>query len=70
MFVHSSGLTYSQTSLIVCMAQPPIGTSGGQLKQFSLVQKSIASLIIVSLLSIKGATNDKSFRNISSSIRR
>nr|CAH7765603.1 unnamed protein product [Callosobruchus chinensis] len=28
MFVHPSGLTYSQASLSVCMAQPPVEKSG------------------------------------------
>nr|CAH7714294.1 unnamed protein product [Callosobruchus chinensis] len=28
MFVHPSGLTYSQARLSVCMAQPPVETSG------------------------------------------
>nr|CAH7746538.1 unnamed protein product [Callosobruchus chinensis] len=41
MFVHPSGLTYSKASLNVCMAQPPVGTSGRQVKQFSLVHKSL-----------------------------
>nr|CAI5841682.1 unnamed protein product [Callosobruchus analis] len=41
MFVHPSGLTYSQTTLNLSMAQPLVGTSGCQLKQFSLVQSRL-----------------------------
>nr|CAH7749183.1 unnamed protein product [Callosobruchus chinensis] len=37
MFVHPSSLTYSQASLTVCKAQPPVETCGCQVKQSSLV---------------------------------
>nr|CAI5853237.1 unnamed protein product [Callosobruchus analis] len=67
MFIHPSNLTYSQTRLNVCMAQPLVGTSGRRVKQFDVVEKSIASLITGSFLS---NTNDKSFRYVSLFIRR
>nr|CAH7761942.1 unnamed protein product [Callosobruchus chinensis] len=37
MFVHPSGMTYSQAVLSVCMAQPPVEASNCQVKQSSLV---------------------------------
>nr|CAH7742171.1 unnamed protein product [Callosobruchus chinensis] len=44
MFVHPSGLTYSQANLSVCMAQPPIETSGCQVKQCSFGNNVTQSL--------------------------
>ncbi|XP_031333976.1 uncharacterized protein LOC116163988 [Photinus pyralis] len=43
MFVYPSGLTYSKTSLNVCMARPPVETSGCQVKQFSSTEVVIMS---------------------------
>nr|CAI5853809.1 unnamed protein product [Callosobruchus analis] len=66
MFVQPSGLKLTDKS--ECVLGTPIGTSSCQVKQLSLVQ--IAPLIRVSFLSIKGVTNYKSCRYVSSSIGR
>nr|CAH7737418.1 unnamed protein product [Callosobruchus chinensis] len=44
MFVHPSGLTYSQASLSVCMAQPPVETSDCQGKKSSFENNVTQSL--------------------------
>ncbi|CAH1987094.1 unnamed protein product [Acanthoscelides obtectus] len=48
MFVYPSGLTYSTTSLNVCMARPPVGTTGCQAKQFSLKQNQSTEVVTMS----------------------
>nr|CAH7748601.1 unnamed protein product [Callosobruchus chinensis] len=44
MFVHPSGLTYSQANLSVSMGQPPVETSGCQVKQSSFGNNLTQSL--------------------------